>query len=255
VALSDLKGQIPEPKLYPYLVHCVGWPLPRHYNPGLNLYPPEAFWHSKISWVKTDLSAEELEKKYQAILCYRSQTQTSAFYLLAFARKNELFGDYPEVKLNQQAALHKQALAFFGASDMFEDFGALAQEEGPGDIEKNGQVSYAVAGEDFFVRVDKPKRLSRDFGVQLYLFGYSKRTTFALMPKVRIITSGRRFKLFLGGKRSSLAGVTLDFGKESLIIKIPLKLLGGPDYILASLKSYHGALPVDAAGFRKVIIE
>jgi len=44
----------------------------------------------------------------------------------------------------------------------------------------------------------------------------------------------------------------LDFGKNYLILRIPLKLLGGPDYVLTALKAFHGNLPIDAVGFRKI---
>jgi hypothetical protein len=47
----------------------------------------------------------------------------------------------------------------------------------------------------------------------------------------------------------------LDFKRSSLILKIPLKLLGQPDYALAALKAYHGNLPIDVAVFRKVKIK
>jgi LmbE family N-acetylglucosaminyl deacetylase len=33
VALSELEGRIAKPIVYPYLVHCLGWPKPRHYHP------------------------------------------------------------------------------------------------------------------------------------------------------------------------------------------------------------------------------
>lgn len=99
VALSDLEGKIPKPKVYPYLVHSAGWPKPRRYHPELGLYPPDKFIASGIDWLRFDLSFEELDKKYNSILFYKSQTQSAAFYLLSFARENELFGDYPVLEL------------------------------------------------------------------------------------------------------------------------------------------------------------
>jgi len=107
----------------------------------------------------------------------------------------------------------------------------------------------------FIVRVDKPKKLSFGFGVKLYIFGYSKNTAFAQMPKICIITAADRCKVFNAKDRIIDHGVLLDFGKNSLILKIPLKLLGEPDYLLTSLKAYHGNLPIDAVGYRKIKIK
>ena len=47
----------------------------------------------------------------------------------------------------------------------------------------------------------------------------------------------------------------LDPGENSLTLKIPRKLLGDPDYILVSFKDYHGNLPIDAVGFRKIKVK
>jgi hypothetical protein len=51
------------------------------------------------------------------------------------------------------------------------------------------------------------------------------------------------------------SGVRVNFGRNSLIIKIPLKLLGNPEYALTALKAYHGNVPIDVVAFRKVKIK
>lgn len=250
VALSDLKGQIPEVKVYPYLIHWLGWPLPRHYHPALKIYPPEGFWFSDIQWSDIGLSAEELENKHRATLCYKSQTQVSAFYLLAFVRSNELFGNYPEIKLKPQFLASGVEPVFSNSLDTIDDLTDNQNLEPA--VADTGKVSYAVSGDNFFVRIDKSKKFSRSFGTRLYLFGYSSRRTFALMPKVSVITSGRKCRVFINGQKIYASGAVLDLQKNTFILKIPLKLLGDPDYILTSLKSYKGRLAVDATGYRKI---
>lgn len=232
VALSDLKGNIPEPRVYLYLVHCVGWPLPRHYHPKLSLSPPEKFLNSQINWMKFELTPEQLEKKHQAILCYKSQTRISAFYLLAFARKNELFSDYAPIKLNRQVSLKDQAVSFFG---------------------------YAVVDDCFLIRIKKSEELNKSFRMQAYLFGYSYKKPFAQMPKIRIVTKYNRFRIFDKKTLIKPEGVSLELTPDALFLKLPLKVLGGPDFILASIKPYTGMtqqefLPADVAGFRKIEI-
>ena len=72
------------------------------------------------------------------------------------------------------------------------------------------------------------------------------------MPKVSVITSGKKFRVFINGQKVYASGAVLDFQKNTFTLKIPLKLLGEPDYILTSLKSYKGRLAVDATGYRKI---
>lgn len=255
VALSDLEGKIPRPKVYPYLVHCVGWPKPRHYHPELELSPPEEFIGSEVDWLNFDLRPKELAKKYQTILFYKSQTQSAAFYLLSFARKNELFSDYPVLELKPQPTLKNKIISYSGASGMFKEARYLPPLGETQEIEEKGFVSYGRQDDYFIVRVDKPKKLSSRFGVMLYIFGYSKNITFAQMPKICVITSADKCKVFNAQDRVIDHGVLLDFGKNSLVLKIPFKLLGEPDYLLTSLKAYHGNLPIDAVGYRKIKIK
>ncbi len=255
VALSDLEGKIAAPKVYPYLVHCLGWPKPRHYHPELALYPPRKFIGSQIGWSWLGLGFGELDKKYQTILFYKSQTQSSAFYLLAFARENELFGDYSVLELQSQDN-RSGGISYFGASG-FLDEGPSPGYPDTGDAlaGKAGQVSYAQKDGYFYVRVDKPGKISSRFGILLYLFGYSKDTAFARMPKIRVIVTGKKIRVFNGKIRVADSGVAVEHGINSLALKIPLKLLGWPDYILTSMKAFRGSLPVDAVGFRKIKLD
>lgn len=250
VVLSDLEGKIPSPKVYPYLVHCVGWPKPRHYHPELELYPPDKFIDSKINWQRFNLSFKQLDKKHQSILFYNSQTQSSAFYLLSFARENELFGDYSALELAPKPK--DKLISYLGASKMF-SAPQYAQDSQDSDVpEDKGLVSYAQENNYFIIRVDTPKQLSKRFGAMLYIFGYAKDTAFARMPKIRIIITGRKFKVFSAKDKVANSGIRLDSGKDYLILRVPLKLLGEPDYLLTSLKVYRGNLGVDATGYRKI---
>ena len=253
IALSDLSKQLPQPKIYPYLIHCVGWPLPRHYHPELSLIPPKQFLDNQINWAKFELTPEQLDKKHQAVLCYKSQTQSSAFYLLSFARKNELFGDYPEVKL-VPAYRHSEIASFFGFSKMFIDSGIGTIGDIDTLIEGEGQVSYGLIEDALLIRIEKTKKLNRRFSIMLYLFGYSYNKPFAQMPKMRIITKYNKFKVFDAKRMIKPEGVTLELKDQELILKVPLKILGEPDFVLASAKTFAGILPVDVVSFRKISI-
>lgn len=255
VALRDLRKVIVSPKIYPYLVHCVGWPLPRHYHPELGLQAPKQFINSEINWSVLPLTVEQLDKKYRAILCYKSQTQSSAFYLLSFARKNELFGDYPRIELEKQASAKERGVSFFGFSNMFVDsetgvLGGLESFHGD-----KGRVSYGVTDDCFLVRIEKEKHQNRKFSVLFNIFGYSYKTPFVKMPKIQIITKHNKFKVFNERKIIKADGVSLVLKPKVLILKVPLYLLGDPEFILTSVKAYGGNLPVDSTGFRRIYIK
>ena len=257
IALLDLQDKIPAPKVYPYLVHCLGWPLPRHYHPELSLNPPRQFQGSSINWVKFELTPEQLEKKNRAILCYRSQTRTSAFYLLSFARKNELFGDYPEVELEKQVSLKEQAVSFFGFSYLFKDFGRddLGEQNAQDFGNNKDRVSYAVVDNSVFVRIEKSVESKRRPMVQLYLFGYSPKVTFALMPKIRIVARGSKIDVYNQNTKIKSDTVSSEMTPKIFTIKVPLGLLGNPDIVITSIRSFGDVLSMDVTGFRKLVIK
>jgi len=255
VALRDLSKELPPPKVYPYLIHCVGWPLPRHYHPELNLTPPKQFSDSQINWLGFSLTPEQLNKKHQAILCYKSQTESSAFYLLSFGRRNELFGDYPNIELEKQVSLREKAVSFFGFSNMYDDSDIDALVDLDNLLGTKGQVSYAVVDNSILIRIEKAEGLNRKFSLMLYLFGYSDKIPFTEMPKIRILSKHNKYKVFDRRKMIKTEGTSLELKSKELIFKVPLEILGNPEFILTSIKAYRGVLPVDAIAFRKIEIK
>ena len=260
VALADLKDLIPYPKVYPYLIHHSGWPLPRRYHPELDLNPPKNFSDSQINWLRFDLSPEQLAKKHKAILCYKSQTESSAFYLLAFARKNELFGDYLPVSLKNQVSLKEQLVSFFGSSKMFP--GSTSENNLPNTniLEDKGRVSYALVDKALIIKIEKPKDLIYRFSTMMYIFGYSYRKPFGEMPKLRIITKHDNFQVLDGKKLINPRGIVLDLTAQALTLKIPLEILGSPDFIFTSANVYTGKNQekhpaIDTIGFRRINLD
>jgi LmbE family N-acetylglucosaminyl deacetylase len=259
IALAELRGDIPSPKVYSYLVHHVGWPLPRHYHPNLSLKPPAGLLNSQITWLNFNLTPEQLEKKRKAILCYKSQTESSAFYLLAFARKNELFGDYPDINLNKQLSVKENNISFFGLSKMFPDIGSERQYSESNILEPEGRVSYAILDKDLVIKIEKPEDIVYRFSTVTYIFGYNYKIPFSDMPKIRIITKHNNFMVFDGKRLINPKNVSLELSPKLLILKVPLEALRFPGFILASVRSYIGrgerkCSPVYVTGFRKINI-
>jgi LmbE family N-acetylglucosaminyl deacetylase len=251
VSLWNLRNKIPQPKVYAYLVHSAGWPKPRHYHPELKLEPPKSF----MDWLKLDLTPEELERKRQSILCYKSQTESSAFYLLSFARQNELFGDYPEIELSRQVSLKERAPAFFGFSKMY---AGSSSEDVPADnnlIEGEGEAGYAVVDNYLLIRATKDKGLTRRLNLILYIFGFSGKTDFTSMPKIRVLTRRGKFRVYDGKRMINPQGTRLNLSPDGLVLRIPLTMLGDPDFILTSVKAYGGKLSPAATGFRRIVIK
>lgn len=232
VSLWDLGGQIKRPEIFPYLVHVVGWPKPRGYHPDLELEPPQGLKDDEISWEKFELTEEEIRAKYQAMPFYKSQLKYNQ-YLVTFVRKNELFGDYPVIKLEEAQTLETIR------QDLHSPRLAYAQQD-----KKN-----------LFARLVLKRKIDEDFGVTVFLLGYSKKTAFAKMPKIRI-TFGlggvqvRNKKQILFSK-----GIDLKYEDNAFILKVPLYILGDPDYIFACARTHTHDLPFNETSWRILDME
>jgi len=240
VALADLRGILPEVAVYDYLIHWKGWPLPRRYHPELPIFAPSQFKGTQAVWFIHNLSRHDLEKKYKAILCSKSQTQSSAFYLLSFARKNELFGYFPEINLKD--------------GDWESAFGLNAENNLEDDEQDICNVGYSLSEGCLVIRIHNGKKIGRLFSIMTYLFGYNYNTSFAKMPKISIITRYNKYKVFDGRKKINPAGVSLKLTDKELILKIPLSVLGEPEFLLASVKVGVKNACVNSRCFRTINI-
>jgi len=198
-----------------------------------------------------------MDNKYKAVLCHRSQTASSAFYLLSFVRKNELFGDYPEIDLRQNAPAPGKNIHLFIFSKAAPNIPVKEKEVNKPAFEGKGRVNYSIEGDSLVINIEKPSNLVYRFSTMLYIFGYKYGKNFSAMPKIRIITRHDRFKVIDGKSPSEAKGISVNFGSSSLTFKVPLEALGGPDFVLSAVKAYVGKeeggdSPVYSTGFRKL---
>ncbi|MFH1198757.1 MAG: PIG-L family deacetylase [Candidatus Omnitrophota bacterium] len=255
VALQDLKNLLDvTPQVHPYLVHSNQWPLPRRYHPKLNLDPPNNFLNSQIAWNKLTLESGEVDKKYQAVLCYKTQTLSAAFYLLSFVRGNELFGDYPELSLSRQHSVEKRALSFLGLSGMYPASEADILDRSVDFGNDGAQASFAVCDDVLLMRIEKEGAKER-LALTFRIFGYRQDILFADMPKINIFTNKNNFRIYDKWKALDSQGASLELSKGVLVMKVPLKLLGNPEFVLVSVKASGGLLPMEATSYRKIYIK
>ncbi|MBF0331382.1 MAG: PIG-L family deacetylase [Candidatus Omnitrophica bacterium] len=245
VALWDMEGVI-NPVVYPYLVHYVNWPQPVKFDPLENLTPP-AFLKDSVQWQGLDLSPEEVANKHEALKEHRSQYQSSTRYLRLFIRANELFGDYPVVHLKEATAA--RPLVEARGPDFNKVFDQLLEEEKASFV---GVESTFVGLENreliFTVRLSRP--LGKAVGLSIFAFGYKKDMEFSRMPKIHIQFGALEHAVLDQNKRVDAKDVHIIRKAKDIVIRIPLKLLGDPDRVLTSAKTYIGNVPLDWVAWR-----
>ncbi|MDD5492778.1 MAG: PIG-L family deacetylase [bacterium] len=247
VALWDLAGEIKLPEVYPYIIHVRKWPNPLgdHRELGLNI--PKKLINAPLNWYELKLDQNQENIKYSAIKCYRSQIDYEPWYLVSFARNNELFCNYPMVKVPKQAP-NGQEWNNTGVSGSEEE-----QDQQKAYLSK---LSYAIRGNSFYVRASLKKKLAVTQELSIYLIGYSKTTAFDKMPKINCSVSWGLMKIRDKGLvLKNTQGARAIFTDEEIFIEIPLALLGNPDYILTSARNLLGEFPLDDTAWRILAIE
>jgi len=245
VVLWDLWDKLEtKPLLFTYLVHSYSFPNPKGYKPTQELLPPQRIIGDEITWSKLELSPSEVLKKYDTIQNYKSQIEYKSSFLVSYARSDELFEQFSNINLNNQKNINVKDIKW-------QDVGLI---HGSNFNSKDNQgllgLSYAVADSNIYIKVGLKRLIDKDFGISIFLLGYSKSKDFSDMPKIHVIIGTTGIKIM---DKDVLIPAGEDkpvYEGNSLIIKVPLNSLGNPDYILSSAETRAHDIPLDATAWR-----
>jgi LmbE family N-acetylglucosaminyl deacetylase len=237
VALWNLRNEI-KPDLLPYLIHHKDWPKPKGMHGALPLEPPPSL-SEHIAWKRDELRPEVVERNQLALRQHRTQYEYSAHRLLALLRANELFGDFPVVPLAAPTS-----------------FKAL--QEPPEQLTDNERASLLAVGEchaalekgNLSLTIAHSRPLVEDLELSVFAFGYRADRAFGEMPKLQLKVSAFDHEVYDRNKRLSRESVVIERASRRIILRLPLELLGHPDRILTTARTYVGDLPVDWTAWR-----
>lgn len=236
VALWDLSGRIKRPAVYPFLVHCKGWPSPRRRRTDLSLGVPKGLETAPILWQRLELTEDQVHKKDKATGFYRSQMPYNARFLRAFSRKNELFGDYPFVVLREQKSVGIK----------WQNVDAAGGD---------GFLYYAKKAGKLYIKFSVGRQITKGVTSFVYLLGYSKKTKFADMPKIRLALTRNKLVIFNKRSRVFVNDAKMSVADDSIIVDFPLAGLNFPDFILCRVNVHTSSVPPDVSSWRVLKIE
>src|ERR1017187_2555619 len=90
LAALELEAEQTPPHFYYSVVPLGGGRFPYHYHPELELDPPQQLLDDG-DWMSFPITPEQTQKKYESILQNHTQLTTRQYYLVSFARANEIF--------------------------------------------------------------------------------------------------------------------------------------------------------------------
>jgi LmbE family N-acetylglucosaminyl deacetylase len=252
LAALETSGEGRPPPIYYFVIHFGHWSQPFHYHPELELRTPKALLDNG-DWMSSPLTSAQTETKYNAILANRTQTSVGEYFLVSFARANELFATMPVVtipqlpadwELNWRNAVRNKAIPVppFPTEQLPGPAAAPAEAL---DLE---QTEFLIQGEELIAQITLKNRLGKRTGVHLFLFGYRNGTDFARLPKVDVdIKPLGGQAVLIDGRRVPEDGIRFESVENRLFVRVPLRLLGAewPDYIFTATRAHWGEIAPD----------
>lgn len=233
VAMLNIQKQLdPSLALHLYPVHAHQWPDPKKLDVDAVLTVPDHIeWKDGVAWHSHRLTPDQVEKKKQTILKYRSQIAYKKNFLLAFARKNELWIDYPNERLFYEV-VGEDPLATFGNSA------------------RDGDVVYRVIDSELWVSVPLTNMLDEMGVLSVYIFSYRKDFLFSDMPKLTFKLFGNKLFVYDGFKPIHNEALVYKMDKERLFLKIPLSILKEPDHLFVSARMTKEEVSLDFGSWK-----
>lgn len=243
-ALWDIAERVPQPDVFCYLIHMVGWPKPKGYRLDKEMLPPDMLRGDAIMWKSLTLTDDEVKQKYQALLSYKSQMIYAKKFLFSFIRRTELFGQYAKINLKAQSQGEPQW------APMNRDRGNKGKKR----KFMPGGVWYACMNKTLLIQIrNKEGEISPN--ASLFLLGYSKTVPFSEMPKINIFIGNQR--ICVRDKKHMLPLRLIEVKREEngIIVQIPLSVLGNPKYILSRVNTQITGLSFHNSPWRVLEID
>jgi hypothetical protein len=166
---------------------------------------------------------------------------------LSFIRPNELFGDYPVVKIKPDQT--PVALSVNREAELREVPEMLLDEER---VNFMGVQEERVYLEDDAIvfSLTLSRAIGKTAGVSLFVFGYRKDIPFSAMPKLHIKFGTLSHKILDQDTILPVDTIKVERSTKGFTIHIPLRALGQPQRILTSVHTYELAVPLDWVSWR-----
>lgn len=263
-ALAQLKAQgvgwTQTARLHFYLVHRGDWPAPQGLHEDFALTPPAPMAHLDTRWEQLPLSLRDVQKKYAAIKRYPSQTEMTGRFLFSFARRDELFGSWPDARGPQALTVVSDGRVGLGSKPSdWKGIAPLALDPAADTIARSFQsgadVTRLLACRDarfLYVRLDTQRSLSPEIAYRLVLRPVRPGPT--QPPCLSLSVTPRR-----EGIPQAVAGaqgVQAEWRGRALTLRVPLAEAGLADadtpaqtLFLAAETRFAGVV-IDRTGFR-----
>ena len=114
---------------------------------------------------------------------------------------------------------------------------------------------YALSDNNLLIKITLQRKIDMDFGVSMYVIGYKKARDFASLPKLHISIGINGLKVTDKKLPISSKPVVLSHQGSDILLKVPMNMLGEPDYLLVAARTNIKDLSFDHTAWRVLEVE
>ncbi len=249
IALWNLEDQI-QPEVYHFITHYGRWPQPRGYQPEHPLEPP-AQYDVDNRWLILPITAEQREKKLQALQAHKTQWGSGQPYLESIVRANELFDVVDEIPISpgEEVVILPAETAFQG------DALHLHDEQHQAAFTEAEIRTVKLEGDELVFAIELEEPLADEVNAKVWMMGYRSDVPFEDMPKLLLAMNEDGLKLFDHDEVLPADSISISETPTRVELRVPLSLLGEPERVLMSIQSHLGEVPLDNIPWVFLLIE
>jgi hypothetical protein len=204
-----------------------------------------------IPWKAFELHPAEIKLKRAAMEKHESQFVYCGTYMLLFARRTELFGDFQPIRFTDRP------LPSAVETDQPKNAATPEAEPFLEDQERTLFVGIErrtldVAGGQLKIGISFSRPFADTTSLSIYAFGYRHDKPFEKMPKIHVEVGLLRHRLLDQSNVLPPELCPVNRTANEFVVSIPLKVLGDPERILTSARTYTADIPLDWASWRMV---
>src|SRR5690606_36235352 len=253
-----LRGRLPAggPEVLQYLIHQGICPRPRGLRPWLPLLPPQASAYLPFRWTAVELPRESVERKLEALRCYRSQMVFMRNYLLSFVRRTELFGVFQPLPVpwveDGAILVDGEAYDWEGIDNVALNPRSHLLTRRVGRSADIKAVAACRDGHNLYLRMELRHRAVNDYLYCISLYGVGGASRGAeIRQRLRIgLQVPDRVRIKGEGGWQPAGDIVVRAFRSQLEVGIPLSLLGWPERVFLGVETRFRGLVMDRVAWQ-----
>jgi hypothetical protein len=193
-----------------------------------------------------ELSAEQVQRKYETLQFYKTQMSYSKSWMVSFARRNEIYLNPTPLLLKNESQAPMSTRSDITHVHPAPETEAYETESSEGDVTG---VTFRQTPDHLVIRIGLQDDVPDDLGISMAIFGYRSDRPFATMPKIRLFWEDGSLRVMDQSVPVRSSGLRVSEGRTEVTFRTPWNLLGRPETLFVEVRGLRGVLSISELGW------